>query len=129
MKFSFCALILAAQIARAGLEKYTSLLVADAKPNAPAPPNSIRVTYLGVNGFQFEADGHVLLADPYFTRVGFWPSALNQRIESNPVRVSQGLKHVRPQVDVVLVTYAQNRSVDNSRAGRAPRSAFWQGPF
>jgi L-ascorbate metabolism protein UlaG (beta-lactamase superfamily) len=106
MKFSFCVLILTAQIAHAGLEKYPSLLVADAKPNAPAPADSIRVTYLGVNGFQFEADGHVLLVDPYFTRVGFWPSALNQRIKSNPARVSEGLKHIRPQVDVVLVTHA-----------------------
>jgi len=106
MKFSFCALILAAQIAHAGLEKYPSLLVADAKPNAPAPVDSVRVTYLGVNGFQFEADGHVLLVDPYFTRIGFWQSALNQRIKSNPLRISEGLKLIRPRVDAVLVTHA-----------------------
>src|SRR5262249_20658878 len=106
MKFSFWALVLTVQIAHAGLEKYPSFLVADAKPNAPAPANSIRVTYLGVNGFQFEADGHVLLVDPYFTRVGFWQSALNQWIESNPARVNEGLKHIRSQVDAVLVTHA-----------------------
>ncbi len=90
----------------AGLQKYSSLVVADESPTAPTPRDSIRVTYLGVNGFQFENGKHVLLVDPYFTRVGLWPAALNQRIESNPQRVSEGLKHVGPHVDAILVTHA-----------------------
>src|SRR4029077_8574124 len=98
MKLSFCALIAFAQIASAGLEKYSALIVADRNPNASPPSNAIRVTYLGVNGFQFETDGHVLLIDPYFTRVGLWAGALNKRIESNPNHVTEGLKHVRPNV-------------------------------
>jgi len=106
MKISFCALILFAQVAHAGLEKYSSLLVADKSPNAPATSTGIRVTYLGVNGFQFETDGHALLVDPYFTRVGLWAGALNERIESNPSRVREGLKHVRSRVDAILVTHA-----------------------
>jgi len=104
MKISFCALILFAQIADAGLEKYSSLVVADKNPSAPS--NAVRVTYLGVNGFQFETDGHALLVDPYFTRVGLWAGALNERIESNPNRVREGLKHVRSRVDAILVTHA-----------------------
>jgi L-ascorbate metabolism protein UlaG (beta-lactamase superfamily) len=107
MKLTICALFLLAEpIAHAGLEKYPSLIVADKDPSAPAPATAIRVTYLGVNGFQFETGKHTLLVDPYFTRVGFWPAALNQRIESNPQRVSEGLKHVCPHVEAILVTHA-----------------------
>ncbi len=95
-----------AQGAYAGLEKYLSLVVADKDPSAPVPSNAIRITYLGVNGFQFETAGHALLVDPYFTRVGFWSAALNQRIESHHGRVSEGLKHVRRRVDAVLATHA-----------------------
>jgi L-ascorbate metabolism protein UlaG (beta-lactamase superfamily) len=107
MKLTICALfLLAAPIAHAGLGKYPSLIVADKDPSAPAQANAIRVTYLGVNGFQFETGRHTLLVDPYFTRVGFCPAALNQRIESNPQRVSEGLKHVSPHVEAILVTHA-----------------------
>src|SRR5436305_15345130 len=107
MKALICGLLLiAAQIAQASLGKYSTLIVADENPNAAAPSNAIRVTYLGVNGFQFETDGHALLVDPYFTRVGLWTGALNEKIESNPNRVSEGLKHVRQRVDVILATHA-----------------------
>ena len=105
-KLGFCGLLLFAQIAHAGLEKYSSLLVADENPNAPAQSSAIRITYLGVNGFQFETDGHALLVDPYFTRVGLWTGTLNEPIESNPNRVSEGLRHVRRNVDAILVTHA-----------------------
>ncbi len=100
------ALLLFTPGTRAGLEKYSSLIVVDENPNAPAPTNAIRVTYLGVNGFQFETDGHALLIDPYFTRVGLWAGALNERIESDPKSVAEGLKHVRSRVDAILVTHA-----------------------
>lgn len=106
MKVASCGLILFAQLAYAGLEKYPSLIVADKDPASSPPTDSIRVTYLGVNGFQFETDGHALLVDPYFTRVGLWAGALNERIRSNPDRVSEGLQHVCPHVDAVLVTHA-----------------------
>lgn len=97
---------LCASTVHAGLEKYSSLIVADENPEASVPSNAVRVTYLGVNGFQFEADGHALLVDPYFTRVGLWAGALNERIESNPNRVSEGLQHVSRNVDAILVTHA-----------------------
>jgi L-ascorbate metabolism protein UlaG (beta-lactamase superfamily) len=107
VKFLLCGLLLiAAQIADASLEKYSTLIAADQYPFAQVEPNSIRVTYLGVNGFQFETDDYALLVDPYFTRVGLWASALNERIESNPTRVNQGLRHVRNNVDAILVTHA-----------------------
>ncbi|HZR78438.1 MAG TPA: MBL fold metallo-hydrolase [Chthoniobacterales bacterium] len=107
MKCALCPLLLVVSpIAQAGLEKYSSLITADENPNGLAPAHSIRITYLGVNGFQFETGGHALLVDPYFTRVGLWAGALNERIESDPNRVAEGLKHVRSQVDAILVTHA-----------------------
>ena len=106
LKLSFAGLLLLAQLAQASLEKYSSRVVADQNPNAPPPSNAIRVTYLGVNGFQFETNDHALLVDPYFTRVGLWAGALNERIESDPNRVAEGLKHVRSRVDAILVTHA-----------------------
>src|SRR5882762_5175790 len=106
MKVVLCGLLLSTQIALAGLEKYSALIVADKNPDASPPSNAIRVTYLGVSGFEFETDGHALLVDPYFTRVGLWAGALNERIEPKPNRVSEGLKHVRHNADAILVTHA-----------------------
>jgi L-ascorbate metabolism protein UlaG (beta-lactamase superfamily) len=103
--FLGCSLLFA-QVAHAGLEKYSLLVVADQNPGATAPSNTIRVTYLGVNGFQFEAGDHALLVDPYFTRFGLWAGALNEQIESDPNRVSEGLTHVRSRVDAILATHA-----------------------
>jgi L-ascorbate metabolism protein UlaG (beta-lactamase superfamily) len=95
-----------AQLACGGLEKYPQFVVADKEANALVPATAIRVTYLGVNGFQFENGNHSLLIDPYFSRVGFWSGALNRRIESNPDRVDAGLKHSRGHVEAILVTHA-----------------------
>lgn len=106
MKVCLFALVMSGQLAYASLEKYSSLVAADNYPFAQVEPNSIRVTYLGVNGFEFETDDHALLVDPYFTRVGLWAGTLNERIESDPNRVTQGLRHVRRNVDAVLVTHA-----------------------
>src|SRR6266851_4720061 len=106
MKLAICGLFLCAQVAHGGLGKYSSLLAADKDANALLPRSAIRVTYLGVNGFQFETAGHALLVDPYFSRVNLWSAALNHRIESNPGRVNEGLRHVQRRVDAVLVTHA-----------------------
>ncbi len=106
IKLSLFSLALIAQVASAGLEKYSSLVVADKYPFTEPEPNAIHVTYLGVNGFQFETNGHALLVDPYFTRVGLLSAALNQPIQSDPNRVAEGLKHVRPRVDAIVVTHA-----------------------
>jgi L-ascorbate metabolism protein UlaG (beta-lactamase superfamily) len=129
MKFGFCALILTAQIAAGGLQKYSSLVVADANPTETVPPNAIRVTYLGVSGFQFETKGHALLVDPYFTRIELLSAALNQPIQSDPNRVSEGLKHVRPRVDAVLVTHAHfDHLLDAPEIIRRTRGKLVAGP-
>jgi L-ascorbate metabolism protein UlaG (beta-lactamase superfamily) len=99
---AFC---LSAHIAFAGLDKYSALVVADS-PDAKQRPGAVRVTYLGVNGYQFEANGHALLVDPYFTRAGLTAVALQQRIEPDEARIAFGLQHIRPRADAVLVTHA-----------------------
>jgi len=107
MKLLACGVfLLVAGLANAGLEKYSSLVVADKDSGERAPSNAVRVTYLGVNGFQFETSGHVLLVDPYFTRVGLSSAALNQPIQSDANRVGEGLRHVHPRADALLVTHA-----------------------
>ena len=130
MKIALCVLLLfGAQIAHAGLEKYSSLIVADKYPVTEPEPNTIRITYLGVNGFQFEADGHALLVDPYFTRVGLWSAALNQRIESDANRVGEGLKYVRPRVDAILVTHAHfDHLLDAPEIMQGTRARLLAGP-
>src|SRR5438105_2247779 len=105
MKLAICGLLLSTQIAHAGLEKYSANVVADQDPQAPLPPNAIRVTYLGVNGYQFEAGGHVLLVDPYFSRISFWKAAFNRPIRSDKARVADALVDLQPRADAVLVTH------------------------
>jgi L-ascorbate metabolism protein UlaG (beta-lactamase superfamily) len=96
---------LGARLASADLEKYSTLIVADS-PDAKQEPRTVRVTYLGVNGYQFEANGHALLVDPYFTRAGLTSIAFQQRLQPNDTRIGIGLRHVRSRVDAVLVTHA-----------------------
>jgi len=128
-KLGLCGLLLFAQIAHAGLEKYSPLVVADKNPNAPAPSNGIRVTYLGVNGFQFETGDHALLVDPYFSRVGLWAGALNEKIESNRVSVDEGLKHIRRTVDAILVTHAHfDHLLDTPEIMRRTHARLIAGP-
>src|SRR5215213_6906154 len=95
-----------ASITQAGLDRYRELVVADVnQPGLATRNDGIRVTYLGVNGYQFEADGHALLIDPYFTRAGLWAVATGATISPKIDRVRAGLAHVRPRVDAVLITH------------------------
>ena len=98
--------VLFAPTTHADLARYRDLVVADATERSRPGENGIRVTYLGVNGYQLEAGEHALLIDPYFSRVSFWQVAAGQRLQPNAERVSAGLTHVRPRVDAVLVTHA-----------------------
>ncbi len=106
MKLAVLGLLCVPQIVYAGLEQYPTLLRADsAQASERSPETSIRVTYLGVNGYQLEADGHALLVDPYFTRVGLFDVALQRPIRANPAVIARRLEHVQSQVDAVLVTH------------------------
>jgi len=103
MKAVFFALLLLSECCvLGGFEDYARYTVAD----ETRASGGIRITYLGVNGYQFEAGGHALLVDPYFSRIGLCAIAFNQRVEPDDFRLRQGLAQVRRRVDAVLVTHA-----------------------
>lgn len=86
----------------AGLNSYSDLIVKDV---GPIPRNSVRVTYLGTNGYQFEFQGHALLVDPYFSRVDLISIALGSRLQPNTTRVTEGMRHLAPKADAILITH------------------------
>ena len=91
-----------AQAFGAGLGSYSHLVVSD---SAARPRDGVRVTYLGTNGYQFEFKGHALLVDPYFSRVDLLSVALGSRIQPNAARINDGLSHLAPKADAILVTH------------------------
>jgi L-ascorbate metabolism protein UlaG (beta-lactamase superfamily) len=86
----------------AGLNSYADLI---AKDSGTTPRNGVRLTYLGTNGYQFEFDGHALLVDPYFSRLDLLSVALGSRIRPNMPRITQGMRHLAPNPDAILVTH------------------------
>src|SRR5438067_10584651 len=106
MKRALLGLILCANsIAAGGLQNYSRFVVGDAAA-AKRSPSAVRVTYLGVNGYQFEAAGHALLVDPYFTRAALLGIALNRPLMPDNLRIEAGLRHVSASVDAVFITHA-----------------------
>jgi L-ascorbate metabolism protein UlaG (beta-lactamase superfamily) len=95
-------LMLSTQVFAGGLEPYTRLILAD---SPGAVRDGVRVTYLGTNGYQFEFKGHALLVDPYFSRVDLLGVALGSRIQPNAAGINDGLRHVAPKADAILVTH------------------------
>jgi L-ascorbate metabolism protein UlaG (beta-lactamase superfamily) len=91
-----------AQAFGAGLGSYSHLVVSD---SALRSRDGVRVTYLGTNGYQFEFKGHALLVDPYFSRADLLSVALGSRIQPDASRINDGLRHLAPKADAVLVTH------------------------
>ena len=91
-----------AQAFGAGLGSYSQLVVSD---SAVPSRDGVRVTYFGTNGYQFEFKGHALLVDPYFSRADLLSVALGSRIQPNASRINDGLRHLAPKADAVLVTH------------------------
>jgi len=102
----FLFLMLSTQVFAGGLEPYARLILANS-PGA-TPREGVRVTYLGTNGYQFEFKGHVLLVDPYFSRVDLLSVALGSPIQPNASRINDGLRHLASgncRTDAILVTH------------------------
>jgi L-ascorbate metabolism protein UlaG (beta-lactamase superfamily) len=105
MKCSLAFLVMSTQVLSAGLERYSDLVVADALPAAHVG-RDVRVTYLGTNGFEFESSNHVLLVDPYFSRINLWRVVLGSPIQPDQHRIAGALTRLAPKVDAILVTHA-----------------------
>ncbi len=103
MKYALLFLALSTQTLWAGPERYSQLVVADA--SSKTPRHGVRVTYLGTNGFQFQSGNHVLLVDPYFSRINFSRMAFGATIQPDTARIDEGMKHLAPRADAILVTH------------------------
>jgi L-ascorbate metabolism protein UlaG (beta-lactamase superfamily) len=90
------------QVLGAGLNSYADLIGRD---SGTTPPDGVRVTYLGTNGYQFEFGGHALLVDPYFSRVDLLSIALGSRLQPDMPRVAEGMRHLAPKAEAILVTH------------------------
>jgi L-ascorbate metabolism protein UlaG (beta-lactamase superfamily) len=98
-------LVCAAGAPAALRDRFPELVRADAPGPSHAPPTSgVRITYLGTNGYLFEAHDAVVLVDPYFSRMSLLRSALQMRTRAEPERVDRWLAGV-PRIDAVLVTH------------------------
>ena len=98
----FLFLMLSSHAFAGGLDPYARLVLAD---SSGARRDGVRVTYLGTNGYQFEFKGHALLVDPYFSRVDLLSAAVGSRIQPNPDHINDGLRHLAPRADAILVTH------------------------
>jgi len=98
-------LMVAVNPVTAGLTSYPELLVADPALRAPGH-DSVRMTYLGTNGYQFETAGHSLLVDPYFSRIGLSRIVFGLPLRPNAGAVAEGMSRLKPNADAILVTHA-----------------------
>jgi len=85
-----------------GLSQYSDLVVADST-GKPREPGSVRITYLGTNGYRFEAAGHSLLVDPYFSRISLNQAAFNLPIQPDVGQIHENVTN--GEVDAILVTH------------------------
>ncbi|HZJ39096.1 MAG TPA: MBL fold metallo-hydrolase, partial [Chthoniobacterales bacterium] len=90
------------QVLGAGLNSYADLIGRD---SGTTPPDGVRVTYLGTNGYQFQFGRHALLVDPYFSRVDLLSIALGSRLRPDMPRVAEGMRHLAPKAEAILVTH------------------------
>lgn len=88
----------------AGLSRYSDLVVADSHDRR-LRTGSVRVTYLGTNGYQLEAEGHSLLVDPYFSRISLPRVALGWPIRPNRAEIEKAIDRLGIHPDAVLVTH------------------------
>jgi metallo-beta-lactamase superfamily protein len=94
--------------APSGLGRYQSLVVSDspALSNLVAPASSsVRVTYLGTNGYLLQTSDSAILIDPYFSRIPLMPVASNSPIKPNISRIIFGMERLPKRVDAILVTH------------------------
>jgi len=103
MKRVLLLLILAIQSVSAGLDRYHQLVVADSVH--PAHRHGVRITYLGTNGYQFEVGSHVLLVDPYFSRIGMSAMIFPASIQPDKQRAESAMKHLASKADAIVVTH------------------------
>jgi L-ascorbate metabolism protein UlaG (beta-lactamase superfamily) len=102
LKVALLLLLGFSSVSGAGLNSYADRIARD---SGTSRRDGVRVTYLGTNGYQFEFDGRALLVDPYFSRVDLLRIGLGSRLQPDSARVAEGLRHLAPRPDAILVTH------------------------
>jgi L-ascorbate metabolism protein UlaG (beta-lactamase superfamily) len=103
MKWLFLFCLSTVQCTAAGLERYPDLVVADSGLTTP-PAGALRITYLGTNGYRFTVGRHVLLVDPYFSRVGLGEFALRAPVQPDSAEIAKAMEFVSG-AEVILATH------------------------
>lgn len=98
-------LLLANPVFAGALDRYSNLVRADPPDQKGVASSSMRVTYLGVNGYQLETGDGALLIDPYFTRASLGTVALQRPLEPDVALVRAGRRKLRARMDAILVTH------------------------
>ncbi len=89
----------------AGWKAHRDLVVADQAPGRRPAIGDVRITYLGTNGYLFEARDASLIVDPYISRIGLWATARNAKVSPDAERLRQVRQRLPKRVNAVLVTH------------------------
>jgi L-ascorbate metabolism protein UlaG (beta-lactamase superfamily) len=103
MKWLLFFWLSAVQCTAAGLEQYAGLVVADPSLTTP-PAGALRITYLGTNGYRFGVGRHVLLVDPYFSRVALAKFAFRTEVQPNIAEIEKAAEFVSG-AEAILVSH------------------------
>jgi len=97
--------LIAVQPASCSLSRYSDLIVAD-PPDQHSSSSTVRLTYLGTNGYQLENSGRSILIDPYFSRISLARAGLGLPIQSDKSQIGKGMARLNRDIDAILVTHA-----------------------
>jgi L-ascorbate metabolism protein UlaG (beta-lactamase superfamily) len=102
LKVFFFGLLTAAQV-RSDLASYRDLVMADSSSQPPSS-GKVRLTYLGTNSYRFENGPHVLVVDPYFSRIGLGAFVFRGQAAPNLAEIEKG-KDFFAGAEAILATH------------------------
>ena len=102
LKVLFLGLLTAAHV-RGDLVGYRNLVMADSSSQPPSL-GKVRLTYLGTNSYRFETGHHVLVVDPYFSRIGLGAFVFRGQAEPNLAEIEKG-KDFFAGAEAILATH------------------------
>jgi hypothetical protein len=95
--------LLALQSVSGGLARYRDLVLADPHQSRSSL-GKVGINYLGTNAYRFETAGHVLLVDPYFSRLGLGAFVFPAPITPKLDRINAAANFISG-ADVILATH------------------------
>lgn len=98
MRLILLLLVFSAQTIFAGLERYSNLVVSGGS-------SGLQITYLGTNGFQLRSGNHVLVIDPYFSRIDFSGMTFGGPVLPDVNRIDAGMKYLSRRAEAIVVTH------------------------